>query len=257
LRGRRAAPAAGQLSDQFPAGGGDHGGGPHAAVHPDHRTDRWSVPLRGDPGGPVVADGREPVPVRVPGHRHVQQPRMTAPDQPAQLRLRGAGCGDTHPPVLAHPHPTVLYVQAIADGEPGPVVMPGLEPGEPALTLQEHLVSLGDGADAVEKGPRRVLTRPRRHRRLGRGPQLRQIEVGQRPDAVGLRDAVAGLGVPLVGVRLDLGHRPVVPNRRAPAARHSTPAWASLTSNRTRTAPCPMTWMVPVTPDTTSITLSP
>ena len=243
---------AGQLGYDAPFRARGHRGCPDTAVDSDDRTHRRVVGLSRRAGRSVVTDGGVPMPVRVPGNGHVQQPGVPAPEQPTQRRLGGTWRGDAEPAVLRQPHPPCLKVQTVSHGEPGSVGTPRLEPREPSPADQKGLMCFGGGPDAVAERPCRVLTGPRRRCRLGRGPEFRQVEVGHRAHSAGLRNVIGGFGVPLVGVRFDLRDRPVV---REPARARGTPQDTGLDVCDIQPDPhrgLTMTGIVPPTPDTTS-----
>src|SRR4051812_1052830 len=173
-------------------------------------------------------------PVGVLRDGDVLQRGVAAAQQPPQLRLLRAGGGDADPPVLGQPHPAGLQRQAVADGEPGPVSMPGLEPREPPLASEERRVRVGGVAECVPERPRRVLTRPRCDVRLLRGPELCEGEERRWSHPIGTVDAIGRFGGPLVGVRLDLRHGPV---ERVPASARGTQQHAGLDAGHVQTHP--------------------
>jgi hypothetical protein len=122
---------------------------------------------------------------------------------------RSARRTDAHPSVLRQTDTAGLERQPVAGGEPRTVFVAGPELREPPLSSKERLMGVARIPERVPERPRRVLTGPRGCLGLLGSAQLGQREEGQRSDSVRSLDAVGGFGGPLVGVGLDLRHRPV------------------------------------------------
>ena len=127
--------------------------------------------------GPLEAHRRVPAATRVPAHGDVQYPGPAADQQAPELGLGAARRGQGDPPVPGDPYPAGLQLQPAGGGEPGPVPVAGLEPGEPGLALQEAGVRRVRGADAVPERPDRLAAMPRRGHALGGVPAADQVEV--------------------------------------------------------------------------------
>ena len=82
----------------------------------------------------------------------------------------------THPYLATRRRPGCSSSPA-GGGEPWPVPVAGLEPGEPGLALQEAGVRRVRGADAVPERPDRLAAMPRRGHALGGVPAADQVEV--------------------------------------------------------------------------------